>query len=43
MKYLGVRVTMDRKEQTKVAKEQIEKNIKVLRWRLGRADPDVIQ
>ena len=43
VKYLGVPVTVDRKEQTKIAKEQIDKNIKVLRWRLGRADPDVIQ
>ena len=43
VKYLGVRVTVDRKDQTKIAKEQIDKNIKVLRWRLGRADPDVIQ
>ena len=34
---------MDKKEQTKIAKEQIDKNIKVLRWRLGRAYPDVIQ
>ena len=43
VKYLGVRVTIDKKEQTKVAREQIDKNIKLLRWRLGRADSDVIQ
>jgi hypothetical protein len=43
VKYLGVKVTVDRKEQTKVAREQIEKNIRVMRWRLGRADSDVIQ
>ena len=27
----GVKVTSDKKEQTKVAKEQIDKNIKVMR------------
>jgi hypothetical protein len=43
VKYLGVKVTIDRKEQTKVAREQIEKNIRIMRWRLGRADSDVIQ
>ena len=32
VKYLGVKVTIDRKEQTKVAKEQIEKNIRIIRW-----------
>ena len=42
VKYLGVKVTSDKKEQTKVAREQIDKNIKVMRWRLGRADSDVI-
>ena len=43
VKYLGVKVTLDRKEQTQVAREQIDKNIKMMRWKLGRADPDVIQ
>ena len=42
VKYLGVRVTHDRKEQIKVAKEQVSKNINVLRWRMRRADPDVL-
>ena len=42
VKYLGVRVTIDRKEQTQVAREQIDKNVKIMRWRLGRADSDVI-
>jgi hypothetical protein len=42
VKYLGVKVTADKKEQTKVAREQIDKNDKVMRWRLGRADSDVI-
>ena len=36
-------MTSDKKEQTKVAREQIDKNVKVMRWRLGRADSDVIQ
>jgi hypothetical protein len=43
VKYLGVRVTHDRKEQLKVANEQVSRNINVLRWRLRRADPDVLQ
>jgi hypothetical protein len=42
VKYLGVRVSSDKKEQTKVTREQIDKNVKLMRWRLGRADPDVI-
>ena len=37
------KVTSDKKEQTKDAKEEIDKNIKVMRWRLGSADSDVIQ
>lgn len=43
MKYLGVRVVLDRKEQSKVAKEQINKNVNMLRNRLKRAEPDVLQ
>ena len=43
VKYLGIRVTIDRKEQTQVTREQIDKNVKLMRWRLGRADSDVIQ
>ena len=43
MKYLGVKVTVDKKEQKVVAREQIDKNIKLMRWRIGRADPDVVQ
>ena len=42
VKYLGVRVTIDRKEQTQVTREQIDKNVKIMRWRLGRADSDFI-
>ena len=26
-----------------VSREQIDKNIKILRWKIGRADPDVVQ
>jgi len=43
VKYLGVRVAVDKKEQIRVTREQIDKNIKLLRWRLGRADSDVIE
>jgi hypothetical protein len=32
VKYLGVRVAIDRKEQTRVTREQIDKNIKIMRW-----------
>ena len=43
VKYLGVKVTCDRQEQLKSSREQIEKNIKLLRWKIGKAEPDVIQ
>ena len=43
VKYLGVRVTVDKKDQKQIAREQIDKNIKIMRWRLGRADSDVMQ
>ena len=43
VKYLGVRVAVDKKEQNRVTREQIDKNIKLLRWRLGRTDSDVIE
>ena len=43
VKYRGVRVAVDKKEQNRVTREQIDKNIKLLRWRLGRADSDVIE
>ena len=26
-----------------ISREQIDKNIKILRWKIGRADPDVVQ
>jgi hypothetical protein len=34
---------MDKKDQKQIAREQIDKNIKIMRWKLGRADSDVIQ
>ena len=43
MKYLGVKVTVDKKEQKMIAREEIDKNIRIMRWRIGRADPDVVQ
>ena len=26
-----------------ISREQIDKNIKILRWKIGRANPDVVQ
>ena len=43
MKYLGVRVTVDKQEQKSIIREHIDKNVKLLRSRLGRANSDVIQ
>jgi len=43
VKYLGLRVVLDKKEQLKVASDQISKNVNVLRNRLKRAEPDVLQ
>ena len=43
VKYMGVRVTADKQEQKSIIREQIDKNVKLLRWRLGTADSDVIQ
>ena len=43
VKYLGVRVAVDRKEQIRISKEQISKNVQLLRWRLKGADVDVIE
>jgi hypothetical protein len=36
VKCLGVRVAVDKKEQNRVTREHIDKNIKTLRWRFGR-------
>jgi hypothetical protein len=33
VKYLGERVTVDKKDQRYVTREQIDKNIKLMRWR----------
>ena len=35
VKYLGVRVTIDRKEQSIISREQIDKTVKVMRWKIG--------
>ena len=43
VKYLGVRVAVDKKEQLKISKEQIHKNTSLLRWRLKNVEPDVLQ
>ena len=43
VKYLGVRVTTDRKEQRLIAKEQIQRNLNSLRWRLKGGEPNVVQ
>jgi len=36
VKYLGVRVAVDKKDQIRISKEQINKNVQLLRWRLKR-------
>jgi len=43
VKYLGVKVSIDKKEQIKVAKEQVNKNVQLLRWKLKKADSDVLE
>jgi hypothetical protein len=43
VKYLGVKVTVDKKEQIKVAREQVNKNVQLLRWKLKKADSDVLE
>ena len=43
VKYLGVRVAVDRKDQIKISKEQINKNVQLLRWRLKNVDVDVLE
>jgi hypothetical protein len=37
-----VRVAVDRKEQIKLSKEQINKNTNLLKWRLKSVDCDVL-
>ena len=43
VKYLGVKVTVDRSEQRKIAKEQIHRNLNALRWKLKGEEPNVAQ
>ena len=43
VKYLGVRVAVDKKDQIKISKEQINKNVQLLRWRLKNVDVDVLE
>ena len=43
VKYLGVKVTVDRSEQRKSAKEQIHRNLNALRWKLKGGEPNVVQ
>ena len=42
VKYLGVRVAVDKKEQIKLSKEQINKKTNLLKWRLKSVDCDVL-
>ena len=34
VKYLGVKVAVDKKDQTRISKEQINKNVQLLKWKL---------
>ena len=43
VKYLGVKVTVDRSEQRKIAKDQIHRNLNALRWKLKGGEPNVVQ
>ena len=43
VKYLGVRVAVDKKDQIRISKEQINKNVQLLRWRLKNVDVDVLE
>ena len=43
VKYLGVKVTIDRTEQRKIAKDQIHRNLNTLRWKLKGGEPSVVQ
>jgi Reverse transcriptase (RNA-dependent DNA polymerase) len=42
VKYLGVRVAVDKKEQIKISKEQVNKNVQLLKWKLKSVDSDVL-
>ena len=41
MKYLRVKVAWENKEHLKLAKEQVRKNVNVMKWRVERAKPDI--
>ena len=43
VKYLGVRLAVDKKEQIRISKEQISKNVQLLKWRLKGVDVDVLE
>jgi hypothetical protein len=42
VKYLGMRMAVDKKDQIKLSKEQINKNTNLLKWRLKSVDCDVL-
>ena len=42
VKYLGVKVTTDRSEQRRIAKEQILRNLNALRWKLKGGESSVV-
>jgi hypothetical protein len=43
VKYLGVKVAVEKKDQIRISKEQITKNVQLLKWRLKRVDNDVLE
>jgi hypothetical protein len=43
VKYLGVKVAVETKDQIRISKEQITKNVQLLKWRLKRVDNDVLE
>ena len=43
VKYLGIKFSADIKNQRRLTKEQIQRNLNVLRWKLRGAEPDVVQ
>ncbi len=43
MKYLGVKVAVEKKDKIRISKEQINQNVQLLKWRLKRVDNDVLE
>ncbi len=43
VKYLGLKVATDRSEQRRMAKEQIQRNLNALRWKLKGRELNVVQ